>query len=229
MPSCQQALQARRNTDYGSFFEYTARPTGYPDFCILHGSGHSVSSCSKLGKLYKKWALHWDSSEHPALRTELWALSICNPDSLQRQCAARSKQREARDQFLQGRPQGAALDPVTPGKRAGVSLGESFAKRQQYTAVAAMPAVPAFASGLIPQQHQQQQVPFNSSSTPVAVAASAASAPAPVAADSQLLSYLVKHSSEEGKRANEKLEKKMIMLLDVQAQHSTHCTACPAG
>jgi hypothetical protein len=138
---------------------------------------------------------------------------------LQRQCAARNKQREEREQAQQGQPQGAAPSPVTPGKRAGVPLSEALAKRMQYTAAAAVPAAPAFSSGLIPQQQQQQQqVPFNSSSMPVAVAAPAASAPAPVAADSHLLRYLVKHSSEEGKRASEKLEEKMTMLIDVQAQ-----------
>ncbi|KAF6257120.1 hypothetical protein COO60DRAFT_1655395 [Scenedesmus sp. NREL 46B-D3] len=202
------------STAYGSFFASSQRS----GFCLLHGSGHVTSSCKQLKQLQRKFAQEWDPSENGALRADLWKLSICNPFSLQRQATARQAQRGHEAQLRYS--QGAAADPVTPGKRAGMPLNQALAKRLLPTATpavaaAALPAATSFAGGLFPPQQPQQ--PFNNS---IAVATAAVAAPTPAPAAADLLSFVVKHTTEEGRRTSMQLEEMLKLVAELQAQNA---------
>jgi hypothetical protein len=148
-----EALSMDGNTAYGSFFECSAGS----GFCLLHGTGHSASGCKKLKALQQRFqGEQWQTSNNTKLRCALWDSTICNPDSLRQQAAKRAS--TGAREVQQGHPHGAAAVPATPGKRAGIPLNQTLAKRLQppaaVAAAAAVPAATTFTGGLLAPQQQ---------------------------------------------------------------------------
>ncbi|KAF6255808.1 hypothetical protein COO60DRAFT_1641232 [Scenedesmus sp. NREL 46B-D3] len=201
------------STAYGSFFASSQHPASAAAWQWSRNQ-----QLQAVEAVAAEFAQEWDPSENGALRADLWKLSICNPFSLQRQATARQAQRGHEAQLRHS--QGAAADPVTPGKRAGMPLNQTLAKRLLPTATpaaaaAASPAATSFAGGLFPPQQPQQ--PFNNS---IAVATAAVTAPTPAPAAADLLSFVVKHTTEEGKRTSMQLEEMLKLVAELQAQNA---------
>jgi hypothetical protein len=207
-----EALSKDSNTAYGTFF----KPPAGSGFCLLHGTGHSATGCKKLLALQEKYrGEEWQTSANLKLRWALWESTICNPVGLKKQAPNRAG--GGAREVQQGHRQGAAAVPATPGKRAGIPLNQTLAKRLQPPAAAAVaaavPAATAFTGGFLAPQ--QQQPAFHSS-----VPAAAAPEPAPTALDKDLLSFVVKHSTEEGKRTSLQLVESLKLQADLRAQNA---------